>query len=115
MKNKIALIGLGYVGLPLAVAFGQKTPTIGFDINVSRIKALKKGQDSTFEVGVEELQSAVFLSFTSDPHDIKDCNIYIITVPTPIDQHNNPDLTPLIKSSIIFIILLLISIFWEVY
>ena len=99
MINKIALIGLGYVGLPLAVAFGQKTQTIGFDINVSRIKELKIGQDSTFEVGVEDLQSAAFLSFTSDPHDIKDCNIYIITVPTPIDRHNNPDLTPLIKSS----------------
>ena len=99
MKNKIALIGLGYVGLPLAVEFGKKLKTIGFDINEARVKELKGCQDSTLEVEPEELKQAKLLSYTSNPDDIKDCNIYIVTVPTPIDKHKRPDLTPLIKSS----------------
>ena len=97
--KKIALIGLGYVGLPLAVEFGKKIDTIGFDINESRIQELKQGNDSTLEVESEELKQAVQLSYTININDIKDCNIYIVTVPTPIDEYNNPDLTPLIKSS----------------
>ena len=99
MKNKIALIGLGYVGLPLAVEFGKKFKTIGFDINDARIQELKGCHDSTLEVEPEELKQATLLSYTSNPHDIKDCNTYIVTVPTPIDKHKRPDLTPLIKSS----------------
>jgi UDP-N-acetyl-D-galactosamine dehydrogenase len=97
--KKIAVIGLGYVGLPLAVEFGKKLDTIGFDINKSRIQELKQGNDSTLEVESEELKQASRLSYTSNTNDIKDCNIYIVTVPTPIDKHKNPDLTPLIKSS----------------
>ena len=98
-NNKIALIGLGYVGLPLAVEFGKKFDTIGFDINEPRIQELKQGNDSTLEVESEELQQAIRLSYTTNTDDIKDCNIYIVTVPTPIDEYKNPDLTPLIKSS----------------
>lgn len=99
MKNKIALIGLGYVGLPLAVEFGKKFETIGFDINEARVQELKRCEDSTLEVEPEELKQATLLSYTTSPNDIQDCNIYIVTVPTPIDQHKRPDLTPLIKSS----------------
>jgi len=96
---KLAIIGLGYVGLPLAVEFGKKYPTIGFDINATRIKELKKGIDRTLEVSSEELQEAKKLSFTTSIKDIKKANIYIVTVPTPIDEHKNPDLTPLIMAS----------------
>ena len=99
MKNKIALIGLGYVGLPLAVEFGKKFETIGFDINDARVQELKRCEDSTLEVEPEELKQATLLSFTANLNDIQDCNIYIVTVPTPIDKHKRPDLTPLIKSS----------------
>jgi len=99
MKDKIALIGLGYVGLPLAVEFGKKIETIGFDINESRVKDLKEGKDSTLEVESEELKQARKLNFTTNPEELRDCNIYIITVPTPIDEHKSPDLTPLEKSS----------------
>ena len=99
MTNKIALIGLGYVGLPLAVEFGKKTETIGFDINERRIEELNGGIDNTLEVEPEELKLASKLSFTNNPEDIRTCNIYIVTVPTPIDKHKQPDLTPLIKSS----------------
>ena len=99
MKNKIALIGLGYVGLPLAVEFGKKFETIGFDINVARVQELKEGKDSTLEVETDELQQATLLSYTTSSDEIQDCNIYIVTVPTPIDKHKRPDLTPLIKSS----------------
>jgi UDP-N-acetyl-D-glucosamine/UDP-N-acetyl-D-galactosamine dehydrogenase len=99
MKNKIALIGLGYVGLPLAVEFGKQFETIGFDINEVRVKELKEGKDSTLEVEAEELVKVKNLSYTTNPKDIGDCNIYIVTVPTPIDEHKRPDLTPLIKSS----------------
>ena len=97
--DKIALIGLGYVGLPLAVEFGKKIKTIGFDINRLRVEELKSGKDSTLEVEPEELKQATMLSYTTQWEDIRDCNIYIVTVPTPIDKHKRPDLTPLVKSS----------------
>jgi UDP-N-acetyl-D-glucosamine/UDP-N-acetyl-D-galactosamine dehydrogenase len=99
MPRKIAIIGLGYVGLPLAVEFGKKIKTIGFDINTARIQMLKDGKDHTLEVGTEELKQATNLSYTTNPEEIRDCNIYIITVPTPIDDYKNPDLTLLKKSS----------------
>ena len=100
MKNKIiALVGLGYVGLPLAIEFGKKRQVIGFDINESRINELKNGTDSTLETTDQELKDAIHLSYTTNLDDIKDCEIYIITVPTPIDKHKRPDLTPLVKSS----------------
>ncbi len=97
--KKIAIIGLGYVGLPLAVEFGKIRPVIGFDINQTRIEALRKGRDSTLEVTEDELGEAAHLSFTTDPADLAEANIYIVTVPTPIDAHKRPDLTPLIKAS----------------
>lgn len=96
---KIAIIGLGYVGLPLAIEFGKQYQTIGFDINQFRIDELKSGIDNTQEVEAEELKSVSKLSFTSAPDDIRQANIYIVTVPTPIDKHKRPDLTPLIKAS----------------
>ena len=96
---KIAMIGLGYVGLPLAVEFGKKYKTVGFDINEPRIKELKSGVDNTLEVEPELLASADKLSYSNNTDDIKDCNIYIVTVPTPIDKHKRPDLTPLVKAS----------------
>ena len=99
MKNKIAIIGLGYVGLPLAVEFGKKYPTTGFDINGPRIAALILGHDSTLEVDEAELKQATQLSYTTDIEQLKSCNIYIVTVPTPIDSHKRPDLTPLEKAS----------------
>ena len=97
--KKIAIIGLGYVGLPLAVEFGKIRPVIGFDINQNRIDALREGRDSTLEVSGDELREAAHLSFTTDPADLAEANIYIVTVPTPIDAHKRPDLTPLIKAS----------------
>ncbi len=96
---KIGMIGLGYVGLPLAVEFGRKYPTIGFDINNARIDELKSGQDHTLEVSDEELASADKLSFTAEIDDISCCNVYIVTVPTPINEYKQPDLTPLQKAS----------------
>ncbi|MBT3812810.1 MAG: Vi polysaccharide biosynthesis UDP-N-acetylglucosamine C-6 dehydrogenase TviB [Gammaproteobacteria bacterium] len=100
MKNqKIALIGLGYVGLPLAVEFGKKRTVIGFDINQSRVDELKKGMDATLETTKQELEDAVYLSYTTNLDDIKDCSIFIVAVPTPIDKHKRPNLTPLEKSS----------------
>ncbi len=98
-KSKLAIIGLGYVGLPLAVEFGKSMSTIGFDINSNRISELKEGEDHTFEVEQEELRQAVDLSFTDQLEDLGNCNVFIITVPTPIDEHKRPDLTPLIKAS----------------
>jgi len=98
-NKKIALIGLGYVGLPLAVEFGKKRVVVGFDINQPRINDLKNGVDSTLETTSEELKDAVHLSYTTNLEDIKDCEIFIVTVPTPIDKHKRPDLTPLEKSS----------------
>ena len=99
MADRIAIVGLGYVGLPLAVEFGKKIETIGFDINSSRVVELKQGKDSTLEVKPEELIEAKKLSYTTSPDKIRSCNIYIVTVPTPIDKHKQPDLTPLKKSS----------------
>ena len=98
-NKKIALIGLGYVGLPLAVEFGKKRSVIGFDINQSRVNDLKNGVDSTLETTNEELKGAIHLSYTTNLEDIKDCTIFIVTVPTPIDKHKRPDLTPLERSS----------------
>lgn len=96
---KLAIIGLGYVGLPLAVEFAKRRSVVGFDINQSRIDALKAGRDSTLEVDDKELVSATYLSFSTAPSDLSECNAFIVTVPTPIDQYNKPDLTPLIKAS----------------
>ncbi len=96
---KISVIGLGYVGLPLAVEFGKKFPTIGFDINASRISELREGYDRTLEVEPENLKAATMLSFTNLLDEISEANIYIVTVPTPIDKNRRPDLTPLIKAS----------------
>lgn len=96
---KIAIIGLGYVGLPLAVEFGRNRPVIGFDINRQRIEALNAGIDSTLEISWEELSAANRLIFTSNPGDLESSNCFIVTVPTPIDQYKRPDLTPLIKAS----------------
>ena len=98
-NKKICLIGLGYVGLPLAVEFGKRRSVTGFDIKTSRVNELKNGTDSTLEVTDQELKDAVHLSYTSKLDDVKDCEIFIITVPTPIDKHKRPDLTPLEKSS----------------
>ena len=96
---KIAIIGLGYVGLPLGVAFGTKINTIGYDINQERVEQLQKGIDSTLEIGASEISKANKLSFSSSIDDISKCNVYIITVPTPIDSHNQPILTPLMDAS----------------
>ncbi|MBO2586074.1 Vi polysaccharide biosynthesis UDP-N-acetylglucosamine C-6 dehydrogenase TviB [Shewanella algae] len=96
---KIGIIGLGYVGLPLAVEFGKQYNTMGFDINESRVKELSLGKDSTLECTTAELSEASFLKYTSHLEDIKNCNFYIVTVPTPIDSSNAPDLTPLKKAS----------------
>ena len=91
----IGIIGLGYVGLPLAVEFGKKYPTIGFDINANRIKELESGKDSTLEVEPEELKHAAKLKYTSERRQIEGCDVYIVTVPTPIDEYKQPDLRPL--------------------
>ena len=96
---KIAIIGLGYVGLPLAIEFGKQRPVLGFDINTARIKELQSGQDHTLEASPEELKAAAQLSFSSNPADLAACQIFIVTVPTPVDQANRPDLTPLGKAS----------------
>ncbi|MEP1201241.1 Vi polysaccharide biosynthesis UDP-N-acetylglucosamine C-6 dehydrogenase TviB [Tateyamaria sp.] len=97
--SKIAILGLGYVGLPLAVEFGKIRPVIGFDINADRINELREGHDKTLEVTRDELRNSDQLSFTSDPADLASATIYIVTVPTPIDAHKRPDLTPLIGAS----------------
>ena len=97
--KKIAIIGLGYVGLPLAVEFGKKFQTLGFDINLKRISELKTGFDRTLESNKSEIESAKLLRFSSDLNDLKNYNVFIVTVPTPIDQFKAPDLTPLLKAS----------------
>ncbi|MDM1341438.1 Vi polysaccharide biosynthesis UDP-N-acetylglucosamine C-6 dehydrogenase TviB [Acinetobacter pseudolwoffii] len=96
---KIAVIGLGYVGLPLAVEFGKKVPVVGFDIYQKRIDELKSGQDHTLEVSPEELKQATQISYSANLEDLKSCNFFIVTVPTPIDEFKQPDLTPLVKAS----------------
>lgn len=98
-NTKIAIIGLGYVGLPLAVEFGKQRPVTGFDINAGRIAELQSGHDHTLESSPEELKSATQLSFSSNAEELKSCGIFIVTVPTPIDKANRPDLTPLVKAS----------------
>ena len=98
-QQKIAIIGLGYVGLPLAAEFGRHREVLGFDINANRIRELREGRDSTLEVSPEQLAAARGLGFSADPQDLKSCGVFIVTVPTPIDQANRPDLTPLIKAS----------------
>ena len=97
--KSIAVIGLGYVGLPLAVEFGKSRPVFGFDINADRIDALRVGHDATLEVSKDELAASDQLTFTNDPADLAAATIYIVTVPTPIDAHKRPDLTPLLKAS----------------
>ena len=103
MKNiadsQIAIIGLGYVGLPLAVEFGKHYATLGFDINKARIAELNMGEDHTLEVSSEELKQAAKLRYSCDLDDLRSANVFIVTVPTPIDEHRQPDLTPLIKAS----------------
>ena len=96
---KIAVIGLGYVGLPLAIEFGKNLPVVGFDINATRIDQLRAGTDLTRETNAEEMAEARHLTFATDPAAISQCNFYIVTVPTPIDLHKRPDLTPLLKAS----------------
>lgn len=96
---KICVVGLGYVGLPLAVEFGKHYNVIGFDINQTRIAELSAGKDITLEVTTSELQSARRLTFSSELSALSACNIYIVTVPTPVDKVNRPDLTPLQKAS----------------
>ena len=97
--TRIAIIGLGYVGLPLAVEFGKRFPVVGFDINAARIAELESGRDSTLEVEPEELGQATHLTYASDPSALTDCNVYIVTVPTPITESNQPDITLLKKAS----------------
>jgi UDP-N-acetyl-D-galactosamine dehydrogenase len=98
-RVRIGVVGLGYVGLPLAVEFGKKFSTTGFDIKPGRIAELKAGRDSTLEVEAGELLRATQLSYTSDVEALRQCNVYIITVPTPIDEAKRPDLTPLVRAS----------------
>jgi UDP-N-acetyl-D-galactosamine dehydrogenase len=96
---KVAVVGLGYVGLPLAVEFGKHFRTVGFDIKAARVAELKKGRDSTLEVEPGELRSAKHLSYTTDVKDLRPCQVYIVTVPTPIDDYKRPDLTPIVRAS----------------
>lgn len=96
---KLAIVGLGYVGLPLAVEFGKKRSVVGFDINAKRVAELQSGQDHTLEVEPEELRQASHLSYSTDLEVLRSCNVFIVTVPTPIDEHKRPDLTPLVKAS----------------
>src|SRR5687767_6098624 len=96
---KIGVVGLGYVGLPLAVEFGKHFRTVGFDIKVARVAELKKGRDSTLEVEPVELRAAKHLSYSTDVKDLKPCKVFIVTVPTPIDGYKRPDLTPIVRAS----------------
>ena len=96
---KLAIIGLGYVGLPLAIEFAKKRDVLGFDIHQARIKALQAGHDTTLEVSDEELREATGMQYSANAADLAACNVFIVTVPTPIDDHKQPDLTPLIKAS----------------
>jgi UDP-N-acetyl-D-galactosamine dehydrogenase len=98
-KCRIGVVGLGYVGLPLAVEFGKHFDTVGFDIRASRIRELQAGRDGTLETTREELKGASYLSYTSRLEDLKRCRVFIVTVPTPIDDYKRPDLTPLVRAS----------------
>ncbi len=95
----IAVIGLGYVGLPLAVEFGKVRPVLGFDINQQRINELKSGRDHTLECSPEQLKDAVHLQYSNELEKLRSCQIFIVTVPTPVDQANRPDMAPLVKAS----------------
>jgi len=99
MKDKIGILGLGYVGLPLAAEFGKIYSTVGFDINSDRVESLNHGIDKTLEMSAAELDAAKLLEFSSSIESLKSCNVYIVTVPTPITESNEPDLSPLIKAS----------------
>src|ERR1700761_7495918 len=100
MNNvRIAVVGLGYVGLPLAVEFGKILPTQGYDIDARRIAALREGRDHTQETSADEIQAATHLRVTADLGDIADANVYIVTVPTPVDEHKRPDFGPLVRAS----------------
>ena len=92
---KLGIIGLGYVGLPLAVEFGKKRSVVGFDVNTKRIEQLRSGIDTTLELDSEKLSQASNLTFSTNLEDLRSCNCFIVTVPTPIDEHKKPDLTPL--------------------
>ena len=105
-KSKIAIIGLGYVGLPLAVEFSKKYSVIGFDLNFDRISELSRGIDKTNELNKTDIKSLAKIKLTNNQNDLHDSNIYIITVPTPVDKNNKPDLSPLISASKIIAILL---------
>jgi len=96
---KLAIVGLGYVGLPLAIEFGKQRSVLGFDINQARVDELKSGQDRTLEASPEDLKAANHLSFTTRADELRECNCFIVTVPTPIDDHKQPNLTPLLKAS----------------
>jgi UDP-N-acetyl-D-galactosamine dehydrogenase len=98
-KVKIGIVGLGYVGLPLAVEFGRRFETYGLDVNPKRVEELKRGFDRSREVEAEELKRAEALKFTTDPKDLRDCNVFIVTVPTPIDRNKRPDLKPLTSAT----------------
>jgi len=98
-QASIAVIGLGYVGLPLAVEFGKQRQVIGFDINAARIAELQSGKDSTLEVTPEDLQVARHLQYSANPEDLRHCKVFIVTVPTPVDKANRPDMSPLVKAS----------------
>lgn len=99
LARTVAIIGLGYVGLPLAVEFGKKRKVVGFDISAARVAELQAGQDHTLEVEPEQMRKAVHLQYTTDPAALQGCDLFIVTVPTPIDDYKRPDLTPLIKAS----------------
>ena len=99
-EARVSVIGLGYVGLPLAVEFGKRFPTVGFDINGTRIAELRAGRDHTLEQTPEQLASAKHLSFSSNPADLRDTDFFIVTVPTPVDEYKRPDLSPLVKASV---------------
>ena len=105
-ERKVAVVGLGYVGLPLAVEFGKIRPLIAFDINASRIAELKQGYDATMEISSTEFKEAKFLSFTTEVKDIAFCTVFIITVPTPIDSFKRPDFSLLIRASLMIAALL---------
>ena len=98
-KERIAVIGLGYVGLPLAAEFGKVRPVLGFDVNLSRIEQLRAGVDRTLELNPAELESAKYLEFCHTPEELATCGVFIVTVPTPVDKVNQPDLKPLIAAS----------------
>ncbi|RPE81760.1 nucleotide sugar dehydrogenase [Vulcaniibacterium tengchongense] len=96
---RIAVVGLGYVGLPLAVEFGRRYPTVGYDIDAQRIERLRRGEDGNGETGADEIAAARHLRFAADPAELRGCNVYVVTVPTPVDEHKRPDFGPLIAAS----------------